>query len=105
MKRVWLASVLVAAQFAAQAACADTCVEPPAFADQIPNGASATRDTVLAAQRAIKAYDIAVKAFADCLRDSGDNSNRGNSAVQSREKLAERFNDQLKVFKGRNGAS
>jgi hypothetical protein len=104
-KRIWLASVIVAAQFAAQAAHAGTCVEPATFSDDIPNGASATREAMLAAQRAIKAYDNAVKAFADCLRDAGDTSNRANAAVQNLEKIAGHFNDQLKVFKERNGAT
>jgi hypothetical protein len=105
MKRVWLASMVLIAQLAGQASWAGACVEPAPFGDDIPSGASATRDSMLSTQRAIKAYDIAVKAYADCLRDSGDSSNRGNLAIQSLEKLASRFNDQLKLFKERNGAT
>lgn len=105
MKRVWLGSIVVMAQFAGVPAMAASCVEPPAYSDEIPSGASATRDAMLSTQRAIKAYDNAIKAFADCLRDSGDTSHRGDAAVQKLEALAARFNDQLKVFKERNGAT
>ncbi|HEX4378315.1 MAG TPA: hypothetical protein VHZ99_14280 [Steroidobacteraceae bacterium] len=105
MKRVWLGSIVVIAQFAAGSAMAGNCVEPPAYNDEIPNGSSATRDVMLSTQRSIKAYDNAIKAFADCLRDSGDTSHRGDAAVQKLEALAARFNDQLKAFKERNGAS
>ena len=105
MKRVWLASIVLFAQFAAHGASAANCVEPAAYVDDIPNGASASRDVMLSTQRAIKAYDNAVKAYADCLRDSGDTSHRGDAAVQRLEQLASRFNDQLKLFKERNGAT
>ncbi len=105
MKRVWLGSVVVIAQFVGVPAMAASCVEPPAYNDEIPSGASATRDVMLSTQRSIKAYDNAVKAFADCLRDSGDTSHKGDAAVQKLEALAARFNDQLKLFKERNGAT
>jgi hypothetical protein len=105
MRRVWLGSIIVIAQFVGHAAVAGNCVEPPSFGDQIPSGASASRDVMLSTQRSIKAYDNAVKAFADCLRDAGDTSHRGDAAVQKLEALASRFNDELKAFKERNGAS
>lgn len=104
MKRVWVASIIVIAQFAAQHAFAG-CTEPAAFTDDIPNGSSATRDAMLATQRAIKAYDNAVKAYSDCLRDAGDTSHKGDAAVARLESLASKFNDQLKLFKERNGAT
>jgi len=105
MKRFWLASIIVVAQFAGHPAMATNCVEPASFTEEIPNGASASRDAMLSAQRAIKAYDNAVKAFSDCLRESGDTSHRGDAVVQKLESLASRFNDQLKLFKERNGAT
>src|ERR1700761_1326648 len=105
MKWVWLGSILVLAQFAAGSATAANCVEPPAYSDEIPNGSSASRDAMLSTQRSIKAYDNAVKAYADCLRDSGDTSHKGDVAVQKLEALASKFNDQLKLFKERNGAT
>jgi hypothetical protein len=104
MKRLFLAAVLVLAQFGARAAFAAECVEPPPVTD-IPNGASATREQMLSAQRTIKAYDIAVKTYSDCLRDSNDVTNRANQAVEKLQKLAEKFNVQLIAFKERNGAS
>ena len=104
MKRLLLAAVLVLTQLCARSAFAADCVEPPAVTE-IPNGSSATREQMLSAQRTIKAYDIAIKAYSDCLRDANDETNRANQAVERLQKLAEKFNVQLIAFKGRNGAS
>lgn len=102
MRRV-LWAVIAVTQFAAAAATAG-CTEPTPFTE-IPSGASATREEMLSAQRSLKAYDNAVKAYSDCLHDAGDTSNRANQAVDKLQKLAERFNAELHTFKERNGAS
>jgi len=104
MKRLLLAAVVGLAQLGAHSAFAAECVEPPPITD-IPNGASATREQMLSAQRTIKAYDIAIKVYSDCLRDANDATNRANQAVERLQKLAEKFNTQLVAFKERNGAS
>jgi hypothetical protein len=104
MRCVLLAGVVVLAQFAALAAYASNCTEPEPFTD-IPSGAQATREQMLSAQRAMKSYDNAVKAYTDCLHDAGDSSGKINQAVDRLQKLAERFNDELRLFKQRNGAT
>ncbi len=105
VKYLCMASTIVMGQLVVSAAVAGSCVEPAAFNDAVPSGATATREAMLSAQRAIKAYDIAVKAFLDCLHDAGDGDTRGNAAVQKLDALAARFNTELKLFKARNGAS
>lgn len=100
----WLLGAMIVAQFVSRAAFAASCIEPTPFTE-IPSGASATRDEMLAAQRAMKVYDNAVKAFSDCLRDAGDTSGRVNAAVEKLQKLADRFNVELHAFKERNGGA
>jgi|HubBroStandDraft_6_1064221.scaffolds.fasta_scaffold05986_3 hypothetical protein len=104
MRRLVLTAMVLVAQLAAASARAGGCSEPAAFTD-VPAGASATREQMLSAQRAIKAYDLAVKAYSDCLHDSGDTSIRANQAVERLERIAERFNVELKVFKEHHGAT
>ena len=104
MKSLVLAAVVLGAQLAVLPVMAGGCTEPVPFTE-IPNGAKATREEMLAAQRAMKAYDIAVKAFSDCMQSEGDTSNRVNLAVDKLQHLAEKFNIELHAFKERNGAS
>ena len=103
MKSV-LWGAIVVTQFVSGAAVAAVCIEPTPFTE-IPAGASATREQMLSAQHAMKAYDNAVKDFTDCMRDSGDTSGRANQAVERLQKLADRFNLELHAFKERNGGT
>jgi hypothetical protein len=79
------------------------CPEPAAVTD-VPKGATATRDDMMAAQRAIKAYDTAVKAYTECLQQSGENPAKGNDAIDKLTKIAQQFNNELRTFKEKNGA-
>jgi hypothetical protein len=102
-----------------------TLSDAPAFADcaapeaavQIPNGSEATRDEMIAAQKAVKAYDMAVAAYSTCMeqeqhtkavvgvdaaRLSDEYSRRTEAAVDKLQKLADRFNTELRTFKARN---
>jgi hypothetical protein len=105
MKRLVFSSLLLAVQLASASTFASGLCEEPAALAQIPSGATATRDQMLSAQRAIKAYDLAVKAYSDCLHESGDTSSRGIVAVERLQQMADRFNTELRMFKERNGAS
>ena len=78
------------------------CVAPDPPSDP-PSGATATRDEMLAAQAAIKKHNAAVTAFSDCVRRSGINELRADEAVRHLEKLAEKFNAELRAFKQRSG--
>jgi len=104
MRRVLLVGVAALVQWVASAAYASSCAEPTPFTS-IPDGAHATREEMLSAQRSMKGYDNAVKAYADCLRDAGDTSNKADMAVDKLQKLAGRFNQELQAFKQHNGAS
>jgi hypothetical protein len=96
-------------------------VAGPALADctvpdgsvQIPSGAAATREQMVAAQQAVKAYDNAVRAYADCLQQqkatTGDNprlaeeyDRRSDAEVDKLQRLADKFNAELRAFKARN---
>jgi hypothetical protein len=106
------AFVLLAA-LAATSALADC--QAPEGTVQIPNGAAATRDEMVAAQKAVKAYDNAVRAYSACLEqeqhakvgaDRGvladEYSRRSEAEVDKLEKLADKFNVELRAFKARN---
>jgi hypothetical protein len=104
VKWVWIASMMLIGHLSAGSASAAQCVPPSAFDHEIPDGASASRDAMLAAQRALKAYDNAVMAYAACLRDSGKSIHDADEVDQMLRQIASRFNEQLQVFKQRNGA-
>jgi hypothetical protein len=103
---------LAALPLSAQADCT-----APQAAVQIPDGNTATRDQMVAAQRAVKAYDTAVKTYGDCLQHemdaklaSGGNKQQleaqydklNNAEVDRLGKLAGKFNDELRAFKAKN---
>jgi hypothetical protein len=102
----------------------------PVFADcpapnsdiKIPDGATATKDQMLAAQHSIKDADAAIATFAECLRDeqdakiaaggdkmtdadklkiSTDYVNRQNAEVEKLQKLADQFNVELRAYKAK----
>jgi hypothetical protein len=104
MKSLFFVAGVFAAQFAVVPLCHAACSEPVTLVE-IPSGAKASREEMLSAQRAMKAYDNAVRAYSDCLHDEGDTSNKANIAVDKLQRLAERFNVELHAFKERNGAS
>jgi len=108
-------TAFVLAALAATSALAD-CPAPDGTV-QIPNGAAATRDEMVAAQKAVKAYDNAVRAYSACLEqeqhakatpgaDRGvladEYSRRSEAEVDKLEKLADKFNVELRAFKARN---
>jgi predicted outer membrane protein len=116
MRSILTVSIMVA--LAAGPACASAdCTAPNATAIAIPDGSTATRDQMVAAQRAVKAYDTAVKAYGDCLQQqldaqvsAGANKQQlsvqydkmNNDQVDKLQKLADKFNEELRAFKARN---
>jgi hypothetical protein len=78
------------------------CVAPPAPGEP-PSGATASREQMMAAQAAIKGYDAAVNEFAACIKKDGGRPALAEEAVHAVEKLAAKFNAELRVFKQRNG--
>ncbi|HEX4050935.1 MAG TPA: hypothetical protein VHY19_08675 [Steroidobacteraceae bacterium] len=110
------AAVLLLSLLALPVSARADCTTPEA-AVQIPNGTTATRDQMVAAQRAVKAYDTAVKTYGDCLQheldaklaSGGDKALleaqydlRNRAEVDKLQKLASKFNDELRAFKAKN---
>jgi hypothetical protein len=111
-------SVLIIAALAAAPAYA-TCSYPKAPTN-IPDGATATLEQMVAAQKAVKAYNDEIKAYTDCLKleheatvsKEGDKLTKeqkdemekmqvqkNNAAVDEAEQVTARFNEQVKAFK------
>jgi len=113
MRAILTVSLLVA--LAAGPAFAD-CT-PPQEAVQVPDGATATLNQMIAAQKAVKAYDAAVKAYGNCLQQEenakvaagGDKGKLNakyakltNKQVDKDTHLATKFNDELRAYKAKN---
>jgi|SRR5665213_1512952 len=113
MRVMPIVSILVA--LAAAPVFAD-CT-PPDGNVQIPNGATATRDDMIAAQKAVKAYDTAVKAYGECLQQdeeakvaAGADKSKltvqyaklNNTQVDKLQQVAGKFNDELHAYKAKN---
>ncbi len=116
--------VLLALAFTAalgtEAAFAD-CVYPAA-PDKIPDGATATLEEMLAGQKTVKAYQQAINDYTACIdkeldekiAQAGDKlkpeqktdmerieAQKHNAAVDQAQSVADRFNEQVKVFKAK----
>jgi hypothetical protein len=117
--KAFLAPALIAA-FTAGPAYAD-CSYPPAPA-KLPDGASATLEEMVAGQKTVKDYDKAIKEYVDCIdkeleekiAKAGDQlkpqqkadmqkveAQKHNAAIDQLQSVADRFNEQVKVFKTR----
>jgi hypothetical protein len=93
----------------AAAAC-----EPPAPVP-MPDGATATREQMLAAQAQVRAYQAAMNELLGCIATELDSEgekapdefkslmvSRHNAAVAEMEGVAAAFNDQLRAFRAAN---
>lgn len=109
-------TVLILGALAASPVYADCSA--PDDAILIPSGNTATRDQMIAAQKAVKAYDAAVKAYSDCMQAEEDAkiaaggdkvkvteqyAKRANAQVDKVQKVADKFNTELRAFKAKNG--
>jgi hypothetical protein len=79
------------------------CPAPTAMTD-VPNGATASRDQMLAALQAVKVYNAAVTAYAECMQKTGGDATQRDSEVDRLHKIADKFNTELRTFKARSGA-
>lgn len=103
----------------------DSCPVPTAPTG-LPDGATATRAQMLATQIRVKAFDAAIAAYTLCLNSAADGFNRqygrslsepstrainalhgklNNSAVDVDQALADKYNQQLRIFKARQDRS
>jgi hypothetical protein len=95
----------------------------PAAPNKLPDGATATMEDMLAGQKAVKEYDKTINEYVACidkeLQDSIDKAGdklkpeqkadmqkveaqKHNAAIDQEQSVADRFNEQVKVFKARN---
>jgi hypothetical protein len=79
------------------------CDEPLAV-PTVPDGTTASRDEMLAAVKAFRAYDAEVREYAVCLEKSGGSELKQAAAVGKLQKFADKFNAELRVFKKKSGA-
>jgi hypothetical protein len=115
-----LAMTLTATALVAGPVYAD-CSYPAAPA-KLPDGASATLEEMIAGQKAVKEYDTAIKGYVDCIdkelddkiASAGDKlkpeqksdmqkveAQKHNAAIDQLQSVADRFNEQVKVYKAR----
>ena len=94
----------------------------PAAPDKLPDGYSATLEDMVAGQKAVKAYDKAINDYVACIdhelddaiKKGGDQlklqqktdmqhveAQKHNAAIDQLQSVADRFNEQVKVFKAR----
>ena len=110
-----LTSSLVAAIASGYGLAAAAC-EPPSPVT-IPDGATSTRDQMLAAQAQVRAYQAAMNEFVACIDSEADAqgeqapaefkslmAERHNAAVTEMEAMAAAFNEQLRAFRAANPA-
>jgi predicted transglutaminase-like cysteine proteinase len=106
-KRILLAAALAyAASMSAQA----DCVLPPA-PSKIPDGATASQQEMITAMQTLKEYNNDVETYNKCLEfeakqnrlSKADEERMHNSAVDTLQKVANKFNEQVRTFKAKNG--
>lgn len=99
MKAWWLAGVLSLVALQAAAACPLPSAPPVS-----PSGATASKEEMLAAQSALKAYNAVVGEYAQCMQKDGGSQIELDRVVKQLETLAVKFNAELRKFKQRTGA-
>lgn len=118
MNRFSIVSCGIALAFSAQAALA--CDYPERV--QVPNGASATKEEMLAAQNSVKTYVADMEAYLDCILEEEKAARAAiedltpeveqqredmltkkyNAAVDEMETVAARFNDEVQAYKSQD---
>jgi hypothetical protein len=102
VKSLSILVLLATAALPTGARAAETCTEP-AVPQSVPDGATATREEMRAAQEAMKAYNAAVTEFSACVGRTGESPTKANEAVRRLHTLANRFNAELRAFKLKSG--
>lgn len=100
-------------------AVALACLGLPAYADcvlppppsKIPDGNTATQQEMVTAMQTLKEYNGDVETYAKCLEyearqnrlSLSDAQRMHNSAVDTLQKIAAKFNEQVRTFKAKSG--
>ena len=118
MNKLTKTAIFVAMIFAAQGALA--CDYPQRV--DVPNGASATKDDMIAGQKGVKTYMASMEEYLTCIEadeaaavlglgEGDDDTKRQreemfnkkyNAAVEEMNLVAEEFNVQVRAYKDRN---
>jgi hypothetical protein len=123
--KAWIPFVLVAAGLAAQTSAMADCIYPKS-PDAPPDGATATKDQMVAASQENKRYNAEMNAYLECIKLEMDNAQpkdpsklspdekkkaaerhnalaqKNNAAVDELQAVIGRFNEQLKIYKAKN---
>jgi hypothetical protein len=91
-------------------AYADECVPPPA-PSKIPDGKTASEQEMLTAHDTMKQYNDDITTYVNCLAfevkqhalSAAQEKDKRNLAIDGAQKVMDKFNDQLKVFKAKSG--
>jgi hypothetical protein len=115
---VFLAAAVTLTGAPAYAACTY-----PKAPESTPDGNTATLEQMVAAQKAVKAFDQEIVAYTNCIKLEHDATmakdgeklseeqkaemsrvqvQKHNAAVEESESVAARFNEQVKVYKAKN---
>ncbi len=105
----WMLAAAAAACCFSLAAQAD-CVLPPA-PSKIPDGNSASEQEMITAMQTLKEYNADVDTYLKCLEfetkqnrlSAGDQEKMHNTAVDTLQKVAAKFNEQVRTFKSKKG--
>jgi predicted transglutaminase-like cysteine proteinase len=105
-KRILLTALALAASMQAQA----DCVLPPA-PSKIPDGNTASQQEMLTAMNTLKEYNGDVDTYTKCLEFEAkqnrlsrtDEEKMHNAAVDTLQKVAAKFNEQVRTFKAKSG--
>jgi hypothetical protein len=122
--KAWIPLTLILALGAAAAAQAD-CTYPRA-PDKIPDGATASKDEMIAAKNDVARYNNEMNAYLDCIKleiqaipkdakmskddkakaDAQEKllDQKNNAAVDELQSVATRFNEQLRIWKAKNAS-
>jgi len=109
MIRMKICAAFAATVLPSLAAFAD-CTLPPA-PSKIPDGATASEQEMIAAMNTLKEYNGDVTVYLKCLdyevkqnrMASSLRDSKNNSAVTELQAIADKFNQQVRLFKSKHG--
>ena len=93
MKRLACVLILAAAIAAPAFACA-----PPSVPANIPDGKSATMDQMMSAKKGVDQYKKDMEGYLGCIKDPP----KADAAQAELEKIATRFNAEVRAYKAAN---
>lgn len=109
MNRMTLCAAFAATILTSLPALADCTLPPPP--SKIPNGSTASEQDMLVAMNTLKEYNGDVTVYLKCLdyevkqnrMSSSIRDAKNNNAVAELQSVADKFNQQVRVFKAKHG--